>query len=949
MVYLYDNTENIINQYHIMKRILAVLACIVTAVCADAAVAVNLRCEYLTSPLGIDNAHPLLSWQMKSNSRNAMQTAWQVMVASTPELLASDKPDLWDSGRREGSGIAVEYAGERLESFSRCYWKVRIWDEKGKASAWSRTAEWAMGAISAEDWAPARWISAKPDGLWCEEWQQRKAAEKAVEKLDWPLYNGMGMTIWDIAEMTKPAYDPSPLMRKDFEVKAEAVRAMLYVTGLGYYEAFINGERVGDQVLDPGWTYYNKHTSYEAFDVLPMLKSGKNAIGMMIGRGQYNPLSNDIWRLCKSEWVGQPKAIALLRIEYSDGSVSTVGTDGSWRTTGGPIIYDDTRLGEIYDARLEHEGWATADYDDSAWKPVAEVDWKTSLKFQCQPPVRCFEGLKPVKSLRRSPTETVYDMGRNLAGWARVKVKGKAGQRVLVEYCEIVNDTLLVPWLQEYRRNCARPADEYASFYDSQIRVRQQNGYILKGDSEGECFECHFSYKGFQYVRVTADADVEVLGVESIPVHSDLRSTGSFECSDPSINLLQRNSINSMLSNYMSIPTDCPHREKQGWTADAFIASEAAMYNFDMANFYSNWLRCLVDSESPDGSLPTVAPSTNYDINSSTTWPSALVRVAGDLYRHYSEARPSKDYLDCMKRFIFNSSRRTAKGNPYIINDVLGDWVSPYYDTLAFSMVPPEGTAYYGTATHAYCLSAIAEIARLAGDDAAADSLLLCAEDFRKGFNREFYNEESAAYRGTVPTPDYRQAASAVALEYGLVAEGQEERVREGLVADLKAHDYRIGTGFLGTPAIMNYLPLHDPETAFKVATQTEYPGFTYMLRDGSTTIWENWSGQDSRNHLPFVLISAYYYKFLAGIRAEEPGFASFTVAPTAVEHLDWVKAHHDSVYGRIASEWRRNGNHFTLTVTVPANTRCTVVLPSRNGDEVHHVGSGRYTFHSEL
>ena len=284
-----------------MKRILAVLACIVTAVCADAAVAVNLRCEYLTSPLGIDNAHPLLSWQMKSNSRNAMQTAWQVMVASTPELLASDKPDLWDSGRREGSGIAVEYAGERLESFSRCYWKVRIWDEKGKASAWSRTAEWAMGAISAEDWAPARWISAKPDGLWCEEWQQRKAAEKAVEKLDWPLYNGMGMTIWDIAEMTKPAYDPSPLMRKDFEVKAEAVRAMLYVTGLGYYEAFINGERVGDQVLDPGWTYYNKHTSYEAFDVLPMLKSGKNAIGMMIGRGQYNPLSTDIWRLCTCE------------------------------------------------------------------------------------------------------------------------------------------------------------------------------------------------------------------------------------------------------------------------------------------------------------------------------------------------------------------------------------------------------------------------------------------------------------------------------------------------------------------------------------------------------------------------------------------------------------------------------------------------------------------------
>ncbi|MGN1214795.1 MAG: family 78 glycoside hydrolase catalytic domain [Candidatus Cryptobacteroides sp.] len=932
-----------------MKKILASLAFILASIAANAAVAVNLRCEYLTSPLSIDNPHPMLSWMMESKTPDAYQTAWQVMVASSPELLKADKADLWDSGRREGSGIAVEYAGKGLEPFSRCYWKVRIWDEKGKASAWSRTAEWAMGAISAEDWTPARWISAKPDDLWREEWQQRKAAEKAVEKLDWPMYNGMGLDIWDVAAMTEPAYDPSPLMRRTFEVKAKPVRAMLYVTGLGYYEAFINGKRVGDQVLDPGWTYYNKHTAYNAFDVLPMLRSGDNAIGIMLGRGQYNPLCNDIWRLCTSEWVGQPKAKALLRIEYPDGSVSVVGTDGNWCTTGGPIVYDDTRLGEIYDARLEREGWSTAAYDDSAWGQAVEVDWDTDLKFQCQPPVRTFEGIRPVRTIARSDTETVFDMGRNLAGWARVKVNGKAGQKVLVEYCEIVSDSLLAPWLPEYRRNYPEPDGDYASFYDSEIRVRQQNGYILKGDPKGETFECHFSYKGFQWVRITTDEGVRLLEVESIPVHTDLKSAGSFQCSDPSINLLQRNSINSMMSNYISIPTDCPHREKQGWTADAFIAAEAAMYNFDMANFYSNWLRALADSESPDGSLPTVAPSTNYDINSSTTWPSAIVRVATDLYRHYGEARPAKDYLGCMKRFIFNSSQRTLNGNPYIINDVLGDWVSPTYDKPGFTMAPPEGTPYYGTATHAYCLSAIADLALLAGDKATADSLERCAAVFRKGFNREFFDKESASYHGTIPTPEYRQATNAVALEYGLVPPEMEEKVREGLIADLKAHDYRIGTGFLGTPALMNYLPLHDPNTAFKVATQPEYPGFTHMLSDNSTTLWENWSGEASRNHLPFALISAYYYKFLAGIRADGPGFATFTVAPTAVENLSWVKAHHDTMYGRISSEWRREGNRFTLTVSVPANTVCTVVLPSREGDIVHRVGSGRHTFRSDL
>lgn len=920
-----------------------------TAISAYAATADNLRCEYLTSPLGIDTPNPRLSWMMNSSARNAAQSAWQVMVASSPELLAADTPDLWDSGRRNGPEIAVEYGGKALKSFSRCFWKVRIWDEKGKPSRWSKPAEWAMGAIDAADWAPARWISVKPDEQWRTEWQQRKALEKAREKLDWPLFNGMSMTIWDIASMTTPAYDPSPLMRSTFTVKSTPVRAMLYVTGVGYYEAFVNGHRIGNQVLDPAWTYYNKHTLYEAFDVLPMLNVGSNAIGMMIGRGQYNPLSNDIWNLCRSEWVGQPKAIALLRIEFADGTVSTIGTNGNWRTTGGPIVYDDTRLGEIYDARLEHDGWDTAAYDDSAWKPAVEVDWNPSLKYQCQPPIRRFEGIKPARTISRSATETVYDMGVNLAGWARVKVRGNRGQRVMVEYCEVVSDTVLVPWLPDYRRNPWMPVKEYASFFDSEIRVRQQNGYILKGDAHDETFECHFSYKGFQYVRITADEGVKVLGVESIPVHSDLQRAGDFECSDPAINQLQANSINSMLSNYMSIPTDCPHREKQGWTADAFIASEAAMYNFDMANFYSNWLRSLADSQSPNGSLPTVAPSTNYDISSSTTWPSAMMRVASDLYTHYGDGRPASDYLECMKRFLLDSSQRTFNGNPCIINDVLGDWVSPSYDKLDFSMAPPEGTPYYGTAAHAYCLFATSRLARIAGNNAVADSLLQRAKAFTDGFNREFLDVPSASYRGTIATPDYRQATSAVALEYGLVPDYISQRVLDGLIADLKAHDYRIGTGFLGTPAIMNYLPLHDPETAFQVATQPEYPGFTYMLSDNSTTMWENWNGKASRNHLPFALISAYYYKFLAGIRADEPGFASFTIAPTAVKHLTWVKAHHDTMYGRIESHWKRDGSRFTLSVTVPANTRCTVVVPSHKGNEIHHIGAGHYTFNSQL
>lgn len=957
-----------------MKNLL--LFCVFACNMLYAANVENLRCEYQSHPLCVDVASPHLSWVMVSSARGDVQSACQVIVASSEALLAKNKGDMWDSGKMfSEQSIHVKYQGRPLQSGTPYFWKVKIWDKAGRPSGWSKPASWSMGLLSEKDWGNAQWIAYKDGEQWKKEWKLHKDRElHDVTDIgsSWPWFTGKDSTIFTLYEMADPAYDPSPLFRKEFPVNKKIGRANLYICGLGYYEAFINGARVGDQVLDPAWTNYEQRSMYVGYEVTELLKSGDNAIGVMLGRGQYNPLCNDIWRLSQSAWIDQPKLIALLRIEYTDGSLADVITDETWKTSGGPVVYDDTRHGELYDARLEQAGWNLARFGDSGWKAASVVPWKAHLVSQMIPPVRCFEPLTPVRKLDRNNGITVYDVGKNIAGWARVKVRGASGSKVLVEYCETPSDNELVENLTPWRFKHDIP-EPYASFYDKAVNIRQQNGYILNGKG-AETFECHFSYKGFQFIRITADDGVTIEQVEGIPVHTDVPVTGHFSCSNPVINKIQENSVISLLNNYHSIATDCPHREKQGWTADNYLSAQAAMYNFDMAAFYSKWISDLAGTQGSTGGLCTVAPSTGYDMNISTAWPAAIVLVPLDIYRFYADRRPMEDHYEVMHRFAESSLQRQVEGKPEIINEVLGDWLAPLMEisdsSRSNTMAPPEGHRLYGTAAHFLVVNRLAEISRILGKEKEADELVQWSKKIANRFNETFFDAKTNVYHGENPVK-YRQSANIVPLEYGLTPEASQPVVLEHLLQDIHEKGDRLGTGFLGTPALMEYLSKVKPELAYTIATQPRYPGWGYMIQQGANAMWESWDGYDSRNHTPFCLISGYFFKYLAGIQADPalPGFKHIIINPSVENDLSFADAFYDCMYGRIVCNWKREKEHFTLHVSIPANTTATVYIPTTSaagitesgqavnkvknvkylgmegGKAVYEIGSGSYRF----
>lgn len=966
-----------------MKAYFLSIFILITGFNLGAAEVENLRCEYMANPMGVDKTTPHLGWMIVSPLRGDLQTAYQVIVSSSGELLAKDNGDMWNTGKVESSqSVQVVYNGKVLHAGSAYFWKVRIWDASGKMSAWSEPARWSMGLLQPADWASAKWIAYKDGDTWKKEWKQHKDSElnnaKPAEypNTSWPWLTGKDSTIFRLYEMAEPKYDPSPLFRKEFVVNKKIRSASLFICGLGYYEAFLNGAKIGDHVLDPAWTNFEKRSLYVTYDITSLLLRGENAIGIMLGRGQYNPLCNDIWGLSRSAWIDQPKAIALLTIDYQDGTHATVITDESWKTSAGPVIYDDTRHGELYDARLEQKGWDSSSFNDNDWGNAIPVQWDAPLESQMIPPVRCFEPITPVRKIEKENGITVYDIGRNIAGWARVTVHGHAGDKVLVEYCETPADSLLLPNLTPSRFQFKIKDKHYASFYDKCVNVRQQNGYILKGDGD-ETFECHFSYKGFQFVRITAAAGVQVLAVKGVPVHTDVEVNGGFSCSNEMINQTQSNALSSMLNNYHSIATDCPHREKQGWTADNYISSLAAMYNFNMAAFYNKWLTDLAGTQSPEGGLNTVAPSTSYDRNTSTVWPAAIVFIPWDMYGFYADTRTLSENYPVMEKFVKSSLLRQVKDKPEIISEVLGDWLAPIMtlsDTMRNNtMAPPEGMTLYATASQYLMVSRLSEINIILGRPGESEEMKKWSYRIGRSFQDEFYDPDKGIYHGEKATP-YRQSANIVPLQYSLVPAEIRSRVLANLLLDIHNQGDRLGTGFMGTAALMEYLPEEDPELAYRLATQKNYPGWGYMIAQGANSMWESWDGYDSHNHTPFCLISGYFYKYLAGIRMDyaAPGFKHFIINPSVVGDLTFVDAWHESLYGRIKSSWKRDNGRLTLDVSVPVNTSASIYVPcmpgssitetgrpasdaegvkfirEENGKAIFEVGSGNYSFQSK-
>jgi alpha-L-rhamnosidase len=896
------------------KTISLVALCLGTVAIAAAAPPQvdRLRCEYLENPLGIDVTKPRLNWLMRSDERGQRQTAYQILVAGSRELLEQDRGDLWDTGRVDSDrSIQIEYAGKPLTSNMECWWKVRVWDKDGQPTAWSKSAHWSMGILDPAEWQ-AKWLAYTKDLPYDVEWTQSA---------------------------------PSPVFRKSFKIDRPIRSAAITVCGLGFYELHLNGGRVGDHVLDPAFTRYDKRALYVTYDVTDRLKQGPNAIGAMLGNGWYNSHTRCTWNFDKAPWRDRPRLLVQLRVVLADGTVQTIASDGTWRATIGPIVRDAIRNGEVYDARREMPGWDAPGYDDSSWAAVEVVAGpKGMLRAQMLPAAKVMRTLTPISVTEPKPGVFIVDMGQNMAGWAQLKVAGPAGSRVVMRYAERIAP------------DGALDVGSLAQFVFK--GPFQTDTYILKGQGE-EVWEARFTYHGFRYVEVTGwPGKPTVDDFRGRVVHTAFEDAGSFQCSNDLLNKIQQMTLWTYRANFVDgYPTDCPQREKNGWTGDAHVAAEMAIYNFDNTAGYLKWINDFDDAQLPDGNLPGIVPSSGwgYQWGNGPSWDSAYILIPWYLQQYCGETRVFANHYDCMKRYVDFMSTK-AKND--LVEHGLADWLSPKTETPA---VVTSSGYYYVDAT------ILAKIAAMLGKSDDAKKYGDLAEAIRSSYNKTLYKGNGIYANGS-------QTALACPIYQGLVAAGEKAGVVTELAANVRRCDNHLDTGFLGTKYLLPALSDNGQcELAFRIATQTTPPSWGDWVKRGATTLWEDWGDGASRNHFAFGVIGEWFYKTLAGINLDpnHPAFKHVIIRPRPVGDLKWVRARHESLYGAIASEWHRDANSFTLSVTIPPNTTAEVHVPTlfgekeaitvngrlsaeasgaksrrtENGDTVFEVDSGRYEF----
>jgi len=873
-------------------------------------------CEYLANPLGIETARPRLSWKLRSERREERQTAYEVQAASDRDALERGKSDLWKTGKvRSSQSVHVEYAGRALRSRQGCWWRVRVWDARGRASPYSPPAYFEMGLLRPSDWR-ARWITCPP------------------------------ITVPDVPEQ------PSPVLRKAFRLDRPPVSARAYVSGLGYFELYVNGRRIGDHVLDPAFTRYDRRALYVTHDVTGALAVGENVLGVMLGNGWYNCQTAEVWNFQQAPWRDRPKLLLQLHVTSDDGTETVVCSDGTWRASTGPVIFDALRNGETCDARQEKAGWDTAAYDDRG------ADWHDAqilpgpggtMHAQQHTPIRVTGTVDPVALREVRPGVFVCDMGRTFSGWARVGVSGPAGTQVTLRYAEkLLEDGDI-------------DQSNIAGFLKS--GDCQTDRYTLKGEGL-ETWEPRFTYHGFRYIQVTGWPGKPAAGdVRSRVVHTDFARRGEFACSNELLNRIHVCVLGSTLSNYHGLPTDCPHREKNGWTGDAHLSAEQVLYNFNAESAYTKWIDDFADVQRPSGQLPGIVPTGGWGYNwgSGPAWDSAYLLIPWYLYRYRGDARLLERHYEGMRRYV-DFLGTIADG--HIVRFGLGDWCPPTGG--ADSHVCPAEL----TSTAYYCSDAriVSQAAALAGKAADARKYSRLAEAIRQAFLRRYYDPASGQLTGRC------QTSLATALYHDLLPTAERPKVLRALLEEIDRRDGHIDCGILGTKYVMHCLTdAGRADVAYRIATQEDFPSWGHWIRQGATTLWERWDGEASRCHHMFSDIGAWFYKALGGIVPETPGFRRVTIRPNVVGDLEWVRADHKSPFGTIRSHWRREGNRLVMEVAVPPNSDATVYVPAAEdsavseggrpvrrapgvallrtepGRAVFNVCSGTYVFASEL
>jgi alpha-L-rhamnosidase len=855
----------------------------------------RLRCEYGENPLGIDAIKPRFSWVLLSDRRGTTQATYHIQVAASQEALTGASRLVWDSGVVESdSCIWIDYEGDKLASFQRYWWRVRVRDNHGQESDWSQVAWWEMGVLSTSEWT-AEWIT--PD----------------LEEKD--------------------EDNPCPMLRREFDLKGRVKSARAYVTSLGLYEMEINGRRVGDARFTPGFTSFHKRLQYQTYDVTDCLREGRNAVGAFLSDGWYR---GHLWFKAKPNVFGRELALlAQIRVEYEDGKIETIGTDGSWQCTTGPIVSSDLYYGEVYDARREIPGWSEAGCQYDKWRRVKRFEYsKAYLVCPLCGIAKVKEEVQPQRVFKTPKGETVVDLGQNIAGIVRLQVEGERGKEITLSYCEELtpegNFNVEQLDLMGYQKRARR-------FY-------QIDRYVLKGGPE--VIEPRFTFHGFRYVKVEDyPGELDLRKIRGLVIYSDLPITGEFSCSNPLINQLQQNILWSQKGNFLDIPSDCPQREKMGWTGDIQIYAPTACFLMDCSGFLAKWLQDLKADQRDDGLVPHIIPwLPDYPvygplgIGGSSGWGDACIIVPWILYQYYGDKTILDEMYGAMKRWIGFIQRR-SRG--FIWNKGMhwGDWLEPgrrtYYYFLPWAL-----KGYVATPFFAYSCHLLSRIAGVLGkeDDAAYYAGL--SEKVKEAYFNKYVKKDGSVRPS-------RQGAYVLALAYDMVPHEMKPSLAAHLAKMVKDKGNHLDTGFLSTPHLSQVLCDNGYEnSAFEVLNQDTIPSWLYEVKKGATSVWEAWDcikpdgtlrkGM-SFNHYAFGAVGAWLYRYVAGIGLDEenPGGRHFVLFPHPGGGLTEARAAYQSPRGEVKSAWRLAESRLTCSVTVPANSSATIHLPGATIVEV--------------
>lgn len=913
----------------------------------------RMTCEYRVNPLGIDEPRPRFAWTFRSSRRDQYQSAYHILVASSRAKLEKDIGDIWDSGIVPSEeNINARYDGRPLVSSTRYFWKIKATNRDGEATPWSEPAWFETALLNAGDW----------QGTWIGNGQPPPQRDEDFYK-----------------------DRPAPWYKKSFTLNKTIRSARLYISGLGYYEAWLNGKKIGNRELDPGWTNYSKTVLYSIYDITGSIKTGDNAIGVLLGNGWYDPLPLrlfGVFDLRKVLAIGEPKLIANIRIQFTDGSTRIIATDDTWRTGNSFILKNNVYLGEEQDARLIDSNWykprqtsrrslehynatdvsatAVIPSDTAAalsGRAVAVAPPGGELRAQSAPPIRITRILLPIHLSEPAKGVYVFDLGQNFAGWIRMKIRQPRGQQLHFRYGEIlypdgrVNGMTTVAGHIKAIWHLGGGPGAPASAY-------QEDSYTCSG-RPGEFFQPHFTFHAFRYVEITGLT--ENPGLESLRglgLNTDLEMAGHFTCSNPLLNRVQQLCLSSFLSNIFSVQSDCPGRERQGYGADMIVSSEAFTYNFDMSSFYAKTVQDFANDARPNGGMPECAPyngisTEGFDEGPGPIgWQLAFPFLQEKLYRFYGNKMIIRDQYERTKKLI--GFLRTQSSD-HLIDHGIGDHVA-----LNAKHVPLTSGAFYY-----HHVQLLAEFARilLRQDDAAEYGKL--ADSIRDSFNRHYLQKtperaadqrsDPAAGSGAYDTA-HNETTQVFPLWYDLTPGDQKEKAFALLLDEIKKNGGHLSTGIFGTKMLFDVLRRFDRnDIAYTIATQTGFPGYGYMLQNGATTLWETWDKpeQNSWNHPMFGSVSEWLYRSLAGINPAEDacGMDRLVIKPFTGGDLRFVKSDYTSIRGRIVSEWKivpdagKNGpgkkdsakkdGRLDWILVIPPNTRAQVYIPARAVEDI--------------